>query len=320
MPLADYGATIPNTLIWGLALLHRKKVSHNSLVGTADAECSIDMKPSNNVVLLESNKPFLKWAGGKFKIIQRILAELPEGKRLIEPFLGSGAVFLNAQYDEFLLADSNADLINLFLQVQQHGAEFADYAAVLFTPENNTEEAFYEFREEFNTIQDVAKKSALFVYLNRHCFNGLYRCNSKGRFNVPFGRYAKPAFPHKELLNFHHKSQGAIFVHQDFLTTMNQAVAGDVVYCDPPYAPLTPTANFSSYTSAGFNQKEQESLANKACELQERGVKVVISNHDTPFTRSIYQSARIVSFDVQRFISSKAKERNKAAELMACYE
>lgn len=295
-------------------------MSRNGLTGIADAECSIDMKSSNSLVPIDSNKPFLKWAGGKFKIIQRILAELPEGKRLVEPFLGSGAVFLNAEYDEFLLADGNADLINLFLQVQQHGADFADYASSLFMPENNTEEAFYEFREEFNTTADIARKSALFIYLNRHCFNGLYRCNSKGRFNVPFGRYAKPAFPLKELLSFHQKSQGAIFVHQDFLTTLDQARVGDVVYCDPPYAPLTPTANFSSYTSVGFNQKEQERLAHKACELQERGVKVIISNHDTSFTRSIYQSARIVSFDVQRFISSKAKERNKAAELVACYE
>lgn len=278
------------------------------------------MISNSGSVFIDKNKPFLKWAGGKFKIINRILTELPEGKRLIEPFLGSGAVFLNAQYDSFLLADSNEDLINLFLLVQQQGDVFFDYAIDLFVPENNTEEVFYRFREEFNTTKDVVRKSALFIYLNRHCFNGLYRCNSKGRFNVPFGRYVKPKFPSAELISFHKKSQGVIFIHQDFLTTMDQAKSGDIVYCDPPYAPLTNTSNFTSYTSTGFNLSHQESLANKANELRCRGVKVIISNHDTDFTRTIYQSARIVSFDVQRFISSKVLNRNKAAELIACYE
>lgn len=266
------------------------------------------------------NKPFLKWAGGKFKIIQRILAELPNGKRFIEPFVGSGAVFLNTQYSEFLLADRNADLINLFLSVQQHGTEFANYAATLFTTENNRESTYYELRDEFNNTKDVIRKSALFIYLNRHCFNGLYRCNAQGKFNVPFGRYSHPLFPYQEILTFHKKSQGAQLLYQDFLATMDRAVKGDVVYCDPPYAPLSATANFSDYTSEGFGQKQQEALAIKAQELRERGVKVVISNHDTLFTREIYKPARIVSFDVQRFISSKAKERNKAAELVACYE
>lgn len=264
-------------------------------------------------------KPFLKWAGGKFKIIDSILAELPKGKRLIEPFVGSGAVFLNTDYNEFLLADSNEDLITLFLHIQQHGKEFADYAAALFEPANNSEDVFYELREEFNTSTDSIRKSALLIYLNRHCFNGLYRCNSKGKFNVPFGRYAKPALPREDIINFYHKSQKARFIHQDFLLTMDGAEEGDVVYCDPPYAPLSLTANFSDYTADGFCQKHQELLALKAKELSARGVKVVVSNHDTPFTREIYKSAEIVAFDVQRFIASKASNRSKAPELVASF-
>lgn len=264
-------------------------------------------------------RPFLKWAGGKFKIIDKILAELPSGKRLIEPFVGSGAVFLNAPFDKFLLADTNEDLINLFTFIQQEGQAFADYASTLFVPENNQAEVFYELRTEFNITADSKRKAALFIYLNRHCFNGLYRCNSKGGFNVPFGRYTKPAFPYTQVMNFHAKSQNAEFVHQDFVTTMDMAKPGDVVYCDPPYVPLSPTANFSDYTAAGFSQEQQQQLADKAQELSQRGVSVIISNHDTPFTREIYRKASITKFDVQRFISSKASQRNKAPELVACF-
>ncbi|MDY0301287.1 MAG: Dam family site-specific DNA-(adenine-N6)-methyltransferase [Trichlorobacter sp.] len=264
-------------------------------------------------------KPFLKWAGGKFKIIDKILAELPKGQRLIEPFVGSGAVFLNAPYKQFLLADTNQDLIDLFTFIQQEGQDFADYAAKLFIPENNQADVFYELRAEFNITTDTRRKAALFIYLNRHCFNGLYRCNSKGGFNVPFGRYKKPSFPYDFILSFYEKSQQATFLHQDFLQTMDMAQPGDVVYCDPPYAPLSPTANFSDYTAAGFSQEQQQQLADKAYELSQRGVSVVISNHDTPFTREIYQKASIVEFDVQRFISSKANQRNKAPELVACF-
>lgn len=264
-------------------------------------------------------KPFLKWAGGKYKIIDRVLNALPKGEQLIEPFAGSGAVFLNAHFDEYLIADTNADLINLYKQIQTEKHEFITYASSLFVAENNTENAYYSFREEFNACSDVVRRSALFIYLNRHGYNGLCRYNSKGGFNVPFGRYAKPAFPEKEILNFYEKSKRAVFEIADFKSTMNKATNGSVVYCDPPYAPLTITANFSSYTSSGFNNEDQKALAESAKNLTFSGIPVVISNHDTEFTRSIYGDAKILSFDVQRFISSDIKNRNKAAELMACY-
>lgn len=264
-------------------------------------------------------RPFLKWAGGKFKIIDKILTELPKGRRLIEPFVGSGAVFLNAPYKQFILADINKDLIDLFTFVQQEGHEFADYASKLFMPENNQADVFYELRTEFNTTTDERRKAALFIYLNRHCFNGLYRCNSKGNFNVPFGRYKKPSFPYDSILSFCEKSQQATFLHQDFLQTMDMAQHGDVVYCDPPYAPLSSTASFSDYTAAGFSLEQQQQLAEKAKKLSQRGVRVIISNHDTPFTREIYHEATIVEFDVQRFISSKTSQRKKAPELVACF-
>ena len=265
-------------------------------------------------------KPFLKWAGGKYKIIDKIQKSLPNGRRLIEPFVGSGAVFLNIDFEEYLLADINSDLINLYKQVQEHGKDFANYASALFKPENNTQTAFYDLRAEFNACTDVARKSAIFVYLNRHCFNGLCRYNSKGQFNVPFGRYANPTFPAVEMLNFHEKSKRAVFEVADFKDIMGRADIGSVVYCDPPYAPLTATANFSSYTKDGFTLDDQQALADCAQKLAAREIPVVISNHDTELTQILYAKAKITSFNVQRFISSNAKNRNAAAELVALYD
>lgn len=264
-------------------------------------------------------KPFLKWAGGKYKIIDRIRSALPDANRLIEPFVGSGAVFLNTEYKSYLLADTNPDLIHLYKHVQSEGANFVDYASELFSATNNTEAAFYKFREEFNDCSDTRRRAALFIYLNRHCFNGLCRYNSKGKFNVPFGRYSKPQFPTDEVMNFSQKSQKAEFIIDDFRKTMATAIDSDVVYCDPPYAPLTVTSNFSDYTQEGFSSIDQNDLAKTALQLRTRNVTVVISNHDTDFTRSIYGDADISEFDVQRFISSKAANRGKAAELIATY-
>lgn len=264
-------------------------------------------------------KPFLKWAGGKYKIIDRILSALPKADTMVEPFVGSGAVFLNADYKNYYLADTNPDLINLYLEIQKSGSNFVDYAIELFVPENNTDEAFYRLREEFNQCTDIRRRAAIFVYLNRHCFNGLCRYNSKGKFNVPFGRYAKVKFPIDEVQNFHQKSQRAEFVLSDFRETMRGVSGSAVVYCDPPYVPLTATSNFSDYTQDGFNIKDQQDLALEANTLRGNGIPVIISNHDTEFSREIYSGAVISGFEVQRFISSKANSRNKAAEMLAVF-
>lgn len=264
-------------------------------------------------------KPFLKWAGGKHRLVERIKSKLPDGNRLIEPFVGSGAVFLNTDYSQNLLTDSNRDLINLYTFLQKEGAGFISYCKELFVPENNIEVVFYEFREEFNTTTDLRRKAALFIYLNRHCFNGLCRYNSKGIFNVPYGRYTKPKLQEEEMFYFYEKAKHAIFKVADFREVMSEAKAGDVVYCDPPYVPLSATSSFTSYAKEGFGLEEQHALADKAKELQKRGVAVVISNHDTEFTNQVYHPAEITSFNVQRFISSDTKNRNAVSELLAVF-
>ena len=264
-------------------------------------------------------KPFLKWAGGKFRVVPKIIEKLPNGKRLIEPFVGSGAVFINTEFNHYLLSDSNADLINLFLQLQNEGDVFVNYASTLFNAENSTEESYYLLRDAFNTTNDIRYKSALFVYLNKHCFNGLCRYNSKGGFNVPYGGKRNPTFPIVEMLSFIEKAKNAIFLHSDFVKVMENAEYGDVVYCDPPYVPLSDTANFTSYSKGGFSLDEQNKLARMALKLKNRGIPVIISNHNTEYTQKIYKDAQIHEFDVQRNISCDGANRNKAKELIAVF-
>ncbi|WP_420643032.1 Dam family site-specific DNA-(adenine-N6)-methyltransferase [Candidatus Leptofilum sp.] len=264
-------------------------------------------------------KPFLKWAGNKYKLVERIKTLLPPGERLVEPFVGSGALFLNTDYPRYLLSDTNADLIVLYQYLQAEGEAFINYCRPLFAPENNDRDRYYTLRDEFNRTNDSRRKSALFLYLNKHGYNGLCRYNRKGGFNVPFGRYKRPYFPEAEMHHFAQQARHAIFQQANFVATMATCQSGDVVYCDPPYVPLTSTANFTSYSANGFGWAEQQELARQATKLAQRGVPVIISNHDTEEVRQVYEAAEINTFEVRRFISCNGDKREKAAELLALF-
>lgn len=266
------------------------------------------------------SKPFLKWAGGKYKLAGKINENLISGKRLVEPFVGSGAVFMNTSYSQYLLCDTNADLIGLYNNIKYKFNDLLVIVENLFSGEYNTEEMFYKLREEFNTLaSDDVRKSAIFVYLNKHAFNGLCRYNSKGKFNVPYGKYTKPAMPKNELLAFKSKADIAEFKCQTFEQTFDELVEGDVVYCDPPYVPLSATSSFTSYASNEFGANEQEKLANCANEANKKNIHVLISNHDLQITRELYNGAKVISFDVKRSIASKAKSRKHVGELLAIF-
>jgi DNA adenine methylase len=264
-------------------------------------------------------RPFLKWAGGKFRVLDRILDALPVGERLVEPFAGSAAVSLNAGFQTSFVADFNVDLINLYGSIKEDAGRFVAEAAALFDGSRNNRESFDALRGEFNNSSDAFRRSVIFVYLNRHGFNGLCRYNAKGKFNVPFGRYTNPGFTRNEIEAFGLAAQTMEFAHTDFLTTMSAARAGDVIYCDPPYVPLSVTSNFTSYAPGAFGFAQQKALAEKARECALRGVPVVISNHDTAESRALYQGAEIHTFEVRRFISSKASTRGNAPELLAIF-
>ena len=264
-------------------------------------------------------RPFLKWAGGKYRLLDKLEPHL-KGRKLIEPFVGSGAVFLNLGFERYLLGDINPDLINLYQCLKKERGKFIRYARSFFTPEANTKEHYLEVRHKFNNGVVGRRRAAMFVYLNRHGFNGLCRYNKSGGFNVPFGRYAKPYFPEKEMLHFIKMAKHATFVCDDFAALMNRSRRGDVVYCDPPYVPLSPTASFTSYAAQGFSYDQQIELAYRAEHLANRGVKVIISNHDNAITRKIYENAVIESFPVRRFISCDGNSRGNAKELLAVYQ
>lgn len=275
---------------------------------------SVSDKPSALV------RPFLKWAGNKFRIVERVRNDLPAGKRLIEPFVGSGAVFLNTEFERYLLTDSNRDLIDLFNIVKQQGPGFIDACREMFAPKYNEEKRYYRLREEFNRCGEPFRRAVLFVYLNRHGYNGLCRYNRSGGFNVPFGRYKRPYFPEQELLTFHRKAKRATFKHQDFSVAMAGSKRGDVIYCDPPYVPLSHSSNFTTYSAGGFAMPEQQRLADVAEQVAARGVPVLISNHDTSESRRIYTNASdIRQFQVQRYISCNGSKRLKVSELLALY-
>lgn len=264
-------------------------------------------------------KSFLKWAGSKYRCINQILTTFPAANRLIEPFTGSASIFINADFPHYLLAEENNDLIALFHCLQREGESFITYCNQFFCPENNTAERYYQLREKFNQCVAPRERAAMFLYLNRHGYNGLCRYNQTGIYNVPFGRYIKPYFPQAEMRYFHIKSQQATFIQGDFRETFNQAQAGDLIYCDPPYAPLSQISNFSAYTHKKFGEEEQIILAKLAIEYAARGITVIISNHDTDFTRHHYRQAKIKSFPVQRSINCNPNNRAQVKELIAIF-
>lgn len=265
-------------------------------------------------------RPFLKWAGNKYHSLEPILSVLPPAARLIEPFAGSAVVFMNTDYPNNILAEENPDLIRLYYHIQKEGIKFIEYCQKLFIQSNNKADIYYELRQQFNQMRLSRRRAALFLYLNRHGYNGLCRYNRSGYYNVPFGRYLKPYFPYEEMLRFHQKSQSAVLVHADFRKTFVLASPNDVIYCDPPYVPLQQSSNFSAYTGKKFTETDQTALLNCALDAVNRGITVIISNHDTLWTRQNYTAAEITSFPVQRLINCKTNQRQPVQELLAIFK
>ena len=265
----------------------------------------------------------LKWAGGKKKVISDIASLLPQNgkKRLVEPFVGGGSVFLNLEFDDYLLVDMNKDLINLFNIIKTQSAAFITDAEKFFSGDHNQPENYYDFRTQFNQSSDPYERSLLFLYLNRHGYNGLCRYNKSGGYNVPFGRYKHPYFPKNELQFFSKKAQRATFIQGDFETAFSQLKNKDVVYCDPPYSPINPTSNFTAYAGNAFTDEDQKRLVACAEMGKKQNIPTLISNHYVDFTKELYKGAtKKKLFEVQRSISQKGNGRVKAKEILALYK
>ncbi len=253
-------------------------------------------------------------------MVEHIQARLPQANKLIEPFVGAGSVFLNTQYKRYLLNDINPDLINLYNFLKAQPDALINDAREFFCDKRNDEKMYYALRDEFNGTQDEYYRAILFLYLNRHGYNGLCRYSLQGRFNVPFGRYKKPYFPEHEMFVFSEKSQKATFTCLPFEKVFSRARRGNVIYCDPPYAPISKTAAFTSYAARSFGQDAQEKLAELATRAsKKRGIPVLISNHDLPLTRGLYQGADFSMLSVKRSISQNGAKRQPVDEILAFF-
>ncbi|WP_154950910.1 DNA adenine methylase [Klebsiella michiganensis] len=268
----------------------------------------------------------IKWAGGKTRVMPQLLKHLPKADCLIEPFVGSGTVFMNTEYRRYVLCDSNRALINFFRVLTSDTERLIDTARRMFLDGNN-EEQYYKRRALFNSMQwsDTGKAdtallyAALFLYLNRHCFNGVYRVNQKGDYNVPFGKYAAPYFPADEMCRFAEKANDtkAIFIHSDFrhsISGLMQLASVAAIYCDPPYIPASKTANFTAYGKP-FTLDDHRALAATLLDAhRQHGTRSVISNSDTQETREIYSAFNLHAFSIRRSVS--AKSRDMAGEVI----
>jgi len=264
-------------------------------------------------------RPFLKWPGGKTRLLPHLLPLFSEKTQLCEPFLGSGAVFLNTQYPHYRLNDKNKDLITLYRVLQKNQENFIDSVAGFFKSKFNESKQFYALREKFNASRCDEERSRLFIYLNRHGFNGLCRYNQSGGLNVPFGSHDKPYFPEKEMRAFYQKAQQAEFTCEDFEVVLKNIRRQSVIYCDPPYVPLSASANFTAYTQFGFSFQEQAKLAGRAKSLADKGHTVIISNHDNDVTRQLYEGAKLIQISVPRLIGADASKRKAVNELIAVF-
>jgi DNA adenine methylase len=266
--------------------------------------------------------PFLKWAGSKRRLLPQLLPLLPSGNRLIEPFVGSGSVFMSTEFEHYLLSDTNPVLMALYAQLQTHPQGLIAQSQSLFTEANRNQQAYNALRARFNDpATPLSEQGALFVYLNKFCFNGLYRINKKGQMNAPYGHpQVLPGFPRAAMARFANKLGQAQLQCTDFVETMAQAQSGDVVYCDPPYLPLEHgRGSFTAYDAQGFGLAEHERLALLAGDLARKGIPVVISNHDSALTRQLYAGASVHTVNVQRSMAASGCARGQVAELIAVY-
>jgi DNA adenine methylase len=264
-------------------------------------------------------RPLLKWAGGKRSLVERIQSFFPDDhleRSYHEPFMGGGAVFFSLEPVRGSVNDINPRLMNFYRVVRDRPEELIEVASGY----RYEKEEYYSLRSRFNTRPvDPVEDAALLLYLNKTGYNGLYRVNSKGEFNVPFGRYKDPTIVHPERIMKAGRLLRSVDIRcGDFLYLLKTAEAGDLCYFDPPYMPVSRTAHFTDYYAGGFTDEDQRRLRDACIELDSRGVVFVQSNSDTELVRSLYTGTgfELVSLRTLRMISSKVSSRSKGYDLL----
>lgn len=268
-----------------------------------------------------ANKTILKWAGSKARIMDKLIPHLPKAKRLVEPFAGSCAVMMNTGYEEYLIADANQDLISLYRNVVEH-TEIIARKEFYAWEESNNKNDYISIRQLFNSIKILDERecgqyiqSARFLYLNRHCFNGLCRYNNSGEFNVPFGTYGRVYFPEEEIRQFAEKATNTIIACLEWQDTLSLVDFGDGVYCDPPY--MGDEKCFTKYHHTDFTHAHQIELAQALKALnQSQGNPITVSN--SIHAKELYADLGFITheIDAPRSISANGN-RQSAKEIIA---
>lgn len=270
-------------------------------------------------------KPFVKWAGGKSGLITSLIPFIPKNfNSYFEPFVGGGALFFYLKNQKILnskkiyINDKNSQLINTYKQIKINPHEILEELEIL--NKKHSEETFYRIRNldrnsDFYSLSEVFK-AARFIYLNKTCYNGLCRYNSKGHFNTPMGNYKNPKIYDKELIFSVHKAlKNVLITNNDFESALLKVKKGDFIYFDPPYFPLNKTSSFVNYTD-NFLANEQIRLYELFKILDFEGVKVLQSNSNTQFIRELYKDFEIIEINSKRAINCKGDRRGKITELI----
>lgn len=258
-------------------------------------------------------RPFVKWVGGKRQLLDVLHAAAPSDfGRYFEPFIGGGAFLFSQLPDRANISDANAELINCYQVVRD------DVEALIrsLRRHKNEEVHFYAVRAKKISKMTPVQRASRFIFLNKTCFNGLYRENKSGQFNTPFGRYEKPKIVDTENLlaiSEYLQTYDVEINCSGYQTVLEKALPGDYVYFDPPYVPMTKTANFASYVKGGFGLKDQEELAATFAELTKKGVLVMLSNSNTQIIHDLYKDFNIQIIHAARSINCKGGKRGKEA-------
>jgi DNA adenine methylase len=262
----------------------------------------------------------VKWVGGKGRVLAQLLPLLPAGgqhMRHVEPFVGGGAMFFARRPERALLCDVNQALIATYRTVRDAVEDVITALGPL--ARRHSSEHYYRARERYNTRDDLdrAERAALFIYLNKTCFNGLHRVNRRGEFNVPAGRYKNPRILDAESLRAASATLAAADIEcGSFEDALRAARPGDFVYFDPPYEPVSDTANFTSYARNGFDRADQERLRDVFHDLDRRGCKLMLSNSDVPVIRHLYRQWRIDTVAAPRAVNCDGRGRGKVTEVV----
>lgn len=263
-------------------------------------------------------KPFIKWVGGKTQLLPELTSRMPSSfSRYFEPFIGGGALFFYLQPEQSTLIDINEELTNVYRVIKYKTDELiADLKQHIYE-----KDYYYQIRNvdrtnEYKSWSDVRRASRL-IYLNKTCFNGLYRVNSRGEFNTPMGSYKNPKIVDE--LNLRACSQAlqkAEIINGSFLEVEERVGSNDFVYFDPPYAPLNATSNFTGYSQKGFDEKMQLDLRDLGDRLNQKGVRFMVSNSNAPLILDLYQDYKIEFVYANRAINSKGNKRGKILEVL----